>query len=387
MGQVSIPMSTALTEELITLRDGAADFARRFIAPRHDLQTMEGFPHDIWRSMADEGLLGMGISPDYGGMGGRFIDISVTGEALARWGHNMGIVLSWVIHNAVSRYFISEFGTDGQRDRLLPLLAKGDKSASIAISEPGSMAHPRHMKTTATRRGGDYVINGHKSFLTNGQIADIFIVLTVTGSDGDKKQFTSFLIPKETPGTAVTRHISLGFLRPSPHCEIELANCAVPASNMLGKDGTAYETMAKPFREIEEVCLMGPIIGGMQRQMELLIDGIREGQTYPPTDELRGNLGALRYTVDTLRVIAFEAASMLDSRKNYPEFPSLLLSFRAIANRFESLLRDLRAPSNREDGDDLAVLTKDLIESINIADHVAAIKTKKMGEELLKGKG
>jgi alkylation response protein AidB-like acyl-CoA dehydrogenase len=270
---------------------------------------------------------------------------------------------------------------------LLPLLAKGDKSASIAISEPGSMAHPRHMKTTATRRGGDYVINGHKSFLTNGQIADIFIVLTVTGSDGDKKQFTSFLIPKETPGTAVTRHISLGFLRPSPHCEIELANCAVPASNMLGKDGTAYETMAKPFREIEEVCLMGPIIGGMQRQMELLIDGIREGQTYPPTDELRGNLGALRYTVDTLRVIAFEAASMLDSRKNYPEFPSLLLSFRAIANRFESLLRDLRAPSNREDGDDLAVLTKDLIESINIADHVAAIKTKKMGEELLKGKG
>jgi hypothetical protein len=99
------------------------------------------------------------------------------------------------------------------------------------------------------------------------------------------------------------------------------------------------------------------------------------------------NLGVLHHTVDTLRVIALEAATMLDSGKDHPEFTSLLLSFRAIANRFESSINDLRAPSNGEDEDDLAVLTKDLIESINIADHVAAIKTKKLGEELLKGKG
>ncbi len=186
-------MATALTNELTALGHRVADFAQRHIALRNDLHTMEGFPHDIWRSMADAGLLGIGISQQYGGMGGRFLDITVAGEALTRSGHNMGISLSWMIHNVVSRYFIGEFGNNKQRDELLPLLAKGIKTASIAISEPDSMAHPKHLFTEGVRNDEDYVINGYKSFLTNGQIADLFIVLTITGYNCSKKQFTSFI--------------------------------------------------------------------------------------------------------------------------------------------------------------------------------------------------
>ena len=336
--------------------------------------------------MANEGLLGIGISREYGGTGGRYIDITVAGEALARSGHNMGISLSWVIHNCVSRYFIGEFGNSEQRDELLPLLAKGIKTASIAISEPESMAHPKYLKTAGVRHDRDYVINGYKSFLTNGQIADLFIVLTITGYEENKKRFTSFVIPKETEGIAISKNISFDFLRPSPHCEIRLANCVVPASHILGEEGTAYESMAKPFREIEEVCLMGPIIGGMKWQVELFINIIRDRETVS-SDELKGSLGELQYTLDMLQIISLEAASMLDSGRKHPEFLSLLLSFRTIANRFQSLFKELCTESEREENRELAVITNDLIQSINIANYVTIIKKQQMGEDLLRRKG
>lgn len=375
-------MATALTNELTAIGRRAADFAQRHIAHRHDLHTMKGFPHDIWQSMADEGLLGIGISTEYGGTGGRFLDISVAGEALSRAGHNMGISLSWVIHNVVSRYFIGEFGNSGQRDTLLPLFAKGIKTASIAISEPESMAHPKYLKTNGGQHNEGFVINGYKSFLTNGQIADFFIVLTITGNKGVKKRFTSFVIPKETKGIAICKNISLDFLKPSPHCEIRLENCLVPASCILGEKGTAYETMAKPFREIEEVCLMGPIIGGMKRQIELFIDLIRNSNVVS-SDEIKGALGEQWYTIDTLLIIALEAASMLDSGLKHPEFLSLLLSFRTIANRFQSLFKTLHSRLKTDERTELAVITKDLIKSINIANYVSTIKKQKMGEDLL----
>jgi len=379
-------MATALTDELTIISNRAADFAQRNIAPRNDLHTMEGFPHDIWQHMADEGLLGIGIAREYGGTGGRFLDITVTGEALARSGHNMGISLSWVIHNVISRYFISEFGNKEQQDEMLPLLAKGYITASIAISEPGSMAHPKHLRTEGVLHDTSYVINGCKSFLTNGEIADLFIVLAITGYEGNKKRFTSFIIPKETEGIAVTKHIPLDFLRPSPHCEIRLTNCLVSVSHILGEEGTAYDLMAKPFREIEEVCLMGPIIGGMKFQIELLTGLIRDGDL-APSDKLKGGLGELAHTIDTLLIISLEAASMLDSKEKHPEFLSLLLSFRTIANRFQSLLKDLHSLSGGRESRELAVLTKDLIQSINIADYVATIKKQRMGEDLLRRKG
>ncbi len=144
--------------------------------------------------------------------------------------------------------------------------------------------------------------------------------------------------------------------------------------------------MAKPFREIEEACLMGPIIGGMKWQIELFIDTIRDSKIVP-SDELKGNLGELRHTIDTLQIIALEAASMLDSEVNHADFLSLLLSFRTIANRFQSLLKDLHSLLKIEENYKLAVVTKDLIQSINIANHVTTIKKQKMGEDLLRRKG
>ena len=376
-------MATAKNERLVILQERFADFARDTIAPRTDLHTMDGFPNDIWQRMAGEELLGLGISEKYGGLGENYLSISMAGEAIVRHGHNLGFALSWLIHQVVSRYFIGGFGNEKQREKYLPDLASGKITASIAVSEPEAGTHPKYLKTSGYSRDGFHVLNGVKSYLTNGSIANLFIVFAITGVDAGRKQFTAFMVPKETEGLSIIKEIKLNFLRPSPHCEIKIENCSVPVSNILGDEGSAYEKMAKPFREIEEVCLMGPIIGGMERQAEILISLIQE-QHVKPSDDLKKDMGELRSMIDTLRIMACEAANMLDSGICHPEFLSLLLYFRNLSGHFQSLFKDTMSGAGIEENSDLALITNDLIHTIDIARYVAVIKQKKLGEKLLR---
>ena len=376
-------MATGIDEHLISLRDRVGRFAAQTIAPRDNLHTMEEFPFDIWREMGNEGLMGLGVSDEYGGSGGTYLAISVAGEALVRRGYNMGLSLSWMINQVTSRYFIGEFGSEKQKEQYLPKLACGNLTPSIAISEPEAKAHPKHLKTSAVRKDDDYIINGHKSFLTNGSIADFYIVLAVTGVDNDnRKEFSSFIVPKDTDGVSITRKIIFDFLRPSPHCEIALNNCSVPVSSILGQEGNAYAMMAKPFREVEEVCLMGPIVGGMKRQMEILGALIRN-QNITVSGELKKDLGQLQSHLDMLRIGAYEAARMLDSGTDHPEFLSLLLAFRNLSGDFQGYLKAMTTASEIEESTDLKILTHDLINTINIARYVAVLKQKRLGKSLL----
>jgi len=376
-------VATGIDENLISLRDRFGRFAAQAIAPRNDLHTMEGFPFDIWQKMGDGGLMGLGVSEEYGGSGGTYLAISVAGEALVRRGYNMGLSLSWMINQVTSRYFIGEFGSEKQKEQYLPELARGNLTPSIAISESEAKAHPKYLKTSAVRKDDTYVINGHKSFLTNGSIADFYIILAVTGVDNDnRKDFTSFIVPKDTDGVSITRKIIFDFLRPSPHCEIALNKCTVPVSSILGQEGNAFATMAKPFREVEEVCLMGPTVGGMKRQVEILGTLIRN-QSITVSEELKKDLGQLQSHLDMLRIGAYEAARMLDSGADHPDFLSLLLAFRNLSGDFQGYLKAMITASGIEESADLKILTHDLINTINIARYVAVLKQQKLGESLL----
>ena len=128
---------------------------------------------------------------------------------------------------------------------------------------------------------------------------------------------------------------------------------------------------------------MGPIVGGMERQAEILISLIQE-QKVKPSDELKKDLGELRSMIDTLRIMACEAANMLDSGIYHPEFLSLLLYFRNLSGQFQSFLKTTMSGAGIEENSDLALITNDLTHTIDIARYVAVIKQKKLGEKLLK---
>ena len=157
------------------------------------------------------------------------------GEGGARAGRQM-----------VARFFIEGFGTAEQRAAWLPHLA------SVAISEPRVGAHPKLLTTRAEEDGDGYCIFGEKAWVTNGPLAAVFIVFAVTAIEDGRKRYSAFLVPRDTPGLSIDEAPEYRALAPSRHCGLKLDGCRVPRSALLGPPGGAYETMALPFRDVED---------------------------------------------------------------------------------------------------------------------------------------
>jgi acyl-CoA dehydrogenase len=146
----------------------------------------------------------------------------------------------------VARFFIEGFGTAEQRAHWLPHLT------SVAISEPRVGAHPKLLTTRAVEDSDGYCISGEKAWVTNGPLADVFIVFAVTSVEDGRKRYSAFLVPRDTPGLTTDEAPQYRALAPSRHCGLKLNSCRVPRSALLGQPRTAYETIALPFRDVED---------------------------------------------------------------------------------------------------------------------------------------
>jgi len=375
-------MATALTEGLRELGDKAARFAQREVAPRKDLDALQVVPMEIWHKMAEQGLLGVGLPVSYHGGGQGYPGVAVAGEALVAWGHNLGLGLSWLIHQVVARFLVLGFGNPGQREAFLPGMARGELTGSIAVSEPGTGAHPKFMKTRALARDGGYVLNGEKAYLTNGPMADLFVVVAVTREGGDRRGFSAFLVPRDAPGLEVTGPMELGFLRPSPHGGLRLRDCYVPASAVLGEQHAAYEEMVKPFRGVEDALMMGPIAGALSRRLALFLTLVREGESRLE-DPAAEDLGLYQGLIHCLRVLAYEGAAMLEDTGRHPEFLSLLTASRFLYKRGGSVWERLMQSGGVEECVELDRLSRDIDRLTGIGENVARYKRIKIGRELL----
>ncbi|HBA43687.1 MAG TPA: acyl-CoA dehydrogenase, partial [Alphaproteobacteria bacterium] len=243
--------------------DAIATFAREQIAGRRALydETAE-FPHALWQAMGDAGILGLGVPREYGGGGADYRTLILAGEALVQGGRNLGLAIAWLSHTLISRLIIYGQGNKAQRQQFLPALAAGRLTPSVAISEPDAGAHPKRLTSRAERGDTHWRLSGEKAWLTNGPIAGLYVVLAISDVIAGRKQFSAFLVPRETAGLTQTQAGAVDFLRPARHGGLRLDNCAVPLENLLGPEGTAFETISKPLREAEDAVALGTALGG-----------------------------------------------------------------------------------------------------------------------------
>ncbi len=167
----------------------------------------------------------------------------------------------------VSRFFIGGFGTADQRN------AWQARVVSVAISEPRVGAHPKVLATRAEADGDGYRITGEKAWVTNGPLADVFIVLAITSVEDGRKRYSMFLVPRGTPGLSIDEAEHYRALAPSRHCGVKLDGCRVPSSAVLGSIGTAYETMALPFRDVEDAIGTFGLLGAFRSVVSRLAAG------------------------------------------------------------------------------------------------------------------
>jgi alkylation response protein AidB-like acyl-CoA dehydrogenase len=340
-------------------------------------------PGEIWKKMARRGLLGLGIPASYGGAGARFTDILPAAEAFVRKGGRPGLALSWMVHLIVGKVLISDAGNRGQKKEILPAMATGRVTASIALSEPGSGSDPKRIRTRAVKKANRYVLDGEKAWLTNGPLADLFIVFAVTGEREGRKQLTAFLVPRNTPGLTVRETPPLGYLQPSPHCAIRMAGCTVAETAILGCSGRAWEDLSKPFRVVEDTLLAGVILGGLDRQLMEIAQGLKEGDREIGND-IRERIGAVAVQLETARQIAQDAAKDIDSGKQGMNVERKLVALHLAAKTMQESIDlildgvgDRRAPGTL--GDDIARL-------IALGTQASLARQRKRADILLVGK-
>jgi short/branched chain acyl-CoA dehydrogenase len=232
-------MDYRLNDEHESLRKTVEDFARRVVAPEAERLDASGeFPYDIVRQMGSMGLFGLPFPEEYGGMGGDYFALCLAIEELARVDSSVAITLEAGV--SLGAMPIYRFGTDDQKRRWLPDLAAGRALGAFGLTEPGGGSDAGATRTTARLDGGEWVINGTKSFITNSG-TDITRLVTVTAiTDPDTRAISSVIVPLPASGCTVSKPYSKVGWHASDTRELAFADCHVPAENLLGQRGRGY---------------------------------------------------------------------------------------------------------------------------------------------------
>ena len=225
-----------LNEEQTMVQNAVREYAQNEIATRaREYDEAEKFPQEQLDGLAELGLLGMIIPEEYGGAGFDAVSYAVALEEIARADASVAVIVS--VTNSVCCYPILSFGTEEQKRKYLEPLAKGEKLGAFCLSEPQAGSDATNLKTRATKDGDFYIINGTKSWVTNGGYADVHIVMAVTGERDGKKEVTAFIVEKDAEGLAVSSIEHKLGQRASRTTELSFSDVRVPKANVLGKIG------------------------------------------------------------------------------------------------------------------------------------------------------
>ena len=233
-------MNFQLSEEHGMIRKMVRDFAKSEVEPTAAQRDEEQhFDRAIFDKMAELGLTGIPWPEEYGGIGSDFLAYCIAVEELSRVDASIGVTLS--AHTSLAGWPVYKFGTEEQKQKYLRPMAQGEKIGAYGLTEPGSGSDAGGMKTTARLNGDHYVINGSKIFITNGGIADIYIVFASTDQTQKTKGITAFIVESDFPGFSVGKKENKLGIRSSPTTEIIFEDCSVPVENVLGNVGEGFK--------------------------------------------------------------------------------------------------------------------------------------------------
>lgn len=260
-------MDFLLSEDQKEYRQEIVDFAKENLNSQEFLET---YSPEMWEKVSDFGLLGITAEEEYGGLSESYLTAAVAFEALGYACKNNGFIFVINNHIWVAQNLIAIYGSHLLKEKYLREMIGGRKIGAIAITEAESGSDAFSMGTTAVPDGDSYVLNGSKMFISNGPIADLFIVYAVTEMEPLKK-FTTFVVEKNFQGFHAGANIEKMGLGACPTCEIVFDNCRVPKENVLGKvnQGSTIMTGALEWERCYE---FAPHIGAMQRVMEMCVE-------------------------------------------------------------------------------------------------------------------
>ncbi len=232
-------MAFQLTAEQEMVRLMARDFAGKELEPSAALREKDGvFPLDVIRKMGGLGLLGMMVPPAYGGSDAGAVSYCLALQEIAAACASTAVTMS--VAN-LSTEPLLKFGDESQKQRYLVPLASGEALGCFAVTEPGAGSDPGALLLRAEEKGGRYLLNGTKVFITHGEYADVVNLVARTGPDKGNKGLSAFIVEKGTPGFSVGKREDKMGLRASNTVELVFEDCLVPAENLVGRPGQGFK--------------------------------------------------------------------------------------------------------------------------------------------------
>jgi len=232
---------TLFSSEHELFRDTVRKFIEREIAPHHAKWEHDGIvPRDLWLKAGEAGMLCCTIPEEYGGLGLDYLFDVVVFEEMARSGFTGP---GFLIHCDLVATYVKSFGTEEQKQQWLPKMVSGEAIGSLGMTEPHAGSDLKAIRTRAVRDGDDYIINGQKVFISNGQLCDVLVLATKTDSEAGSKGVTLFLVDTKTPGFKRGKNLEKLGMKAQDTSELFFEDMRVPASCMLGREGEGFKLM------------------------------------------------------------------------------------------------------------------------------------------------
>jgi isovaleryl-CoA dehydrogenase len=303
-----------LGEDLEALRDEVHDFAQAEIAPRaSEIDRSDQFPMDLWRKMGDLGVLGVTVSDEYGGAGLGYLAHMLAMEEISRASASVG--LSYGAHSNLCVNQINRNGSEAQKRKYLPKLISGEHVGALAMSEPGAGSDVISMKLKAEDKGGYYVLNGNKMWITNGPDADTLVVYAKTEPELGARGVTAFLIEKTMKGFSIAQKLDKLGMRGSSTGELVFQNVEVPAENVLGGLNSGAKVLMSGL-DYERAVLSGGPIGIMQSVLDNVIPYIHDrkqfGQSIGEFQLIQGKVADMYTILQASRAYCYTVGKNLD---------------------------------------------------------------------------
>ncbi|WP_419893046.1 acyl-CoA dehydrogenase [Oceanobacillus kimchii] len=303
-------MNFQLTEEQEMLRKMVRDFAEKEVAPSaSERDEEERFDRSIFDQMAELGLTGIPWPEEYGGIGSDYLSYVVAVEELSRVCASTGVTLS--AHLSLASWPIFKYGTEDQKKNFLQRLATGEALGAYALSEPGAGSDVVSMKTIARRDGEGFVINGNKVWITNGGVADIYVVFAKTDTDANHKGISAFIVEKGTEGFSFGKKEKKLGIRSSPTTELIFENCRIPAANLLGSEGEGFKiamTTLDGGRNGIAAQALGIAQGALDAAAEYAKERQQFGKPIAANQGISFKLADMATEIEAARLLTYQAA-------------------------------------------------------------------------------
>lgn len=312
-------MNFGLTREQELVRQMVREFAVNEVKPiAAEIDETERFPMENVKKMAELGMMGIPFPKELGGAGGDVLSYIITVEELSKACGTHGVIVS--AHTSLCVSLIYENGTPAQKEKYLVPLAKGEKIGAFGLTEPGAGTDAAGQQTTAVLDGDNYILNGSKIFITNGGVADTFIVFAMTDKSQGTRGISAFIVEKDFPGFSIGKKEDKLGIRASSTTELIFENCVVPKENLIGKEGKGFGIAMKTLdggRIGIAAQALGIAEGAYEEAVKYMKERKQFGRPLSAFQGLQWMIADMETKIEAAKLLVYKAAWLKQNKMPY----------------------------------------------------------------------